>query len=269
MQDELRTARPVVDIVIPVYNEERDVETSVRTLHGFLATHVAHAARITIVDNASVDDTSSIGARLALDLDGVRFLRLDERGRGRALRTAWMDSDAEIVAYMDVDLSTSLDALCPLLEPIVAGHADIAIGSRLTAGAHVTRGLKRECISRGYNLLLRLVLHARYRDAQCGFKALRAEVARELLPRVRDEGWFFDTELLTVAQRSGMRIVEIPVTWIEDTDSSVHLASTAMTDVRGVARMVRDVRRSRATATVDSQHSPRNLSPPLQGASPR
>ena len=210
MQDDLRASTPVVDIVIPVYNEERDLELSVRTLHAHLAAHVAHTARITIVDNASTDRTPHIATRLALELRGVRFLRLEEKGRGRALRAAWLDSDADIVAYMDVDLSTDLDALYPLLEPIIAGRADIAIGSRLTTGARVTRGLKRECISRGYNLLLRIVLHARYRDAQCGFKAVRAGVARELLPMIRDQGWFFDTELLTLAERSGLRILEVP-----------------------------------------------------------
>ncbi len=268
MHDSSRTAAPVVDIAIPVYNEERDLETSVRTLHAYLAAHIAHAARITIVDNASTDRTCAIGIRLARDLDGVRFLHLDEKGRGRALRTAWLDTDAEIVAYMDVDLSTTLDALAPLLEPIVEGRADITIGSRLAPGARVTRGLKRECISRGYNLLLRMALHARYRDAQCGFKAVRARVARELLPMVRDQGWFFDTELLTLAQRVGMRIVEVPVTWVEDTDSRVDIASTAMTDLRGVARMVRDGRRARISALADSQRSPRNLSPPLQRSTP-
>jgi glycosyltransferase involved in cell wall biosynthesis len=269
MHGETRTAKPVIDIAIPVYNEEYDLETSVRTLHAFLAAHVTHATRITIVDNASTDGTRGIGTRLALDVDGVRFVRLEEKGRGRALRAAWLGSDAEIVAYMDVDLSTNLAALGPLLEPVVRGHADITIGSRLTAGSRVTRGLKRECISRGYNLLLRMVLHARYRDAQCGFKAVRAEVARELVPMIRDQGWFFDTELLTLAERSGIHILEVPVTWIEDRDSRVHIASTVLTDLRGVARMVRDARRARATAVADSQRSPRNLSPPLQGSSPR
>jgi glycosyltransferase involved in cell wall biosynthesis len=269
MQDDMRIATPAVDIVIPVYNEEHDLEASVRTLDAYLTANVPYAARITIADNASTDATPSIGARLARELQCVRFVRIAAKGRGRALRAAWLDSDAEIVAYMDVDLSTSLASLSPLLEPIIAGHADIAIGSRLIAGARVTRGLKRECISRGYNLLLRIVLHARYRDAQCGCKAIRAGVARTLLPLVRDQGWFFDTELLTIAERSGVRILEVPVEWVEDTDSRVRIATTAMEDLRGVVRLYRDGRRTRAAASPDSQRSPRNLSPPLQGTSPR
>jgi hypothetical protein len=153
--------------------------------------------------------------------------------------TAWLASDADVVAYMDVDLSTGLAALRDLIEPLLAGRADVAIGSRLVPSAHVTRSFKRECISRGYNLLLRTALHLRVRDAQCGFKAVRAGVARELLPAIRDEGWFFDTELLVLAQRSRLRTVETPVVWIEDRDSRVRIASTAITDLRGVARMMR------------------------------
>jgi len=230
---------PVLDVVIPVHDEERDLEPSVRTLHGYLRSHMAFPTRITIVDNASTDATRDIGTGLATVLDGVRFVHIDEKGRGRALRTAWLASDAEVVAYMDVDLSTRLDALLPLVEPIIAGDADIAIGSRLVRGAIVTRGFRRECISRCYNMLLRTVLHAHFHDAQCGFKAMRRSAARELLPVVRDQGWFFDTELLVLGQRAGMRIREVPVTWVDDPDSRVDVPSTAMTDLRGVMRMLR------------------------------
>jgi glycosyltransferase involved in cell wall biosynthesis len=253
--------RPALDIAIPVHNEERGLEPSIRVLHAHVQRELPRSTRITIVDNASTDATQAIGARLAAELDGVRFIRLDDMGRGRALRAAWLASDADIVAYMDVDLSTDLRALRDLVEPILAGRVDIAIGSRLMSGARVTRSLKRECISRCYNLLLRTILHLRVRDAQCGFKAVRAGVARELLPSVRDEGWFFDTELLVLAQRARLRTLEIPVTWIEDTDSRVKIVSTAMTDLRGVARMLRSQPGTLGTApqVAFSQDSPRNL----------
>jgi glycosyltransferase involved in cell wall biosynthesis len=241
MNEQRATATtPVVDIAIPVHNEEHDVETSVRTLHTHLSSNIPFSSRITIVDNASEDGTRLIGARLARDLDSVRSIHIAEKGRGRALRTAWLSSDAEVVAYMDVDLSTDLAALRPLLEPLVSEQADIAIGSRLTRGAWVTRSLQRECISRGYNLLLCAALQTRFRDAQCGFKAMRNQVARTLLPRVRGQGWFFDTELLVLGQRAGLRIREVPVRWIEDPDSRVDIPSTVMTDLRGVWRMLRD-----------------------------
>jgi glycosyltransferase involved in cell wall biosynthesis len=252
MNDELAEPAPFLDIAIPVYNEERILDHNVRTLHAFVKSHVPFATRITIVDNASRDATRMIGAELAAALDGVRYVHLPEKGRGRALRAAWTASDARVLAYMDVDLSTRLDSLTALIVPIIAGGSDISIGSRLAPGALVTRSLRREFISRGYNLLLRGVLRTRFGDAQCGFKAIRAEVARALLPAVRDEGWFFDTELLVVAQRAGLRIYEVPVEWVEDTDSRVNIPSTVATDLRGVLRMLR-------TAPVQSADLPMPL----------
>ena len=160
------------------------------------------------------------------------------RGRGRALRAAWTVSDADVLCYMDVDLSTDLRALLPLVSPLVSGHSEVAIGSRLAAGAWVVRGAKREVISRCYNRLLHWALHARFSDAQCGFKAIRADAARRLLPDVQDQGWFFDTELLILAQRRGLRIHEVAVDWIDDSDSRVDIVSTALTDLRGVGRLL-------------------------------
>jgi len=232
----------LVDIAIPVYNEERDLERSVRRLRRYLDHQFPFAARITVVDNASTDATWAIAQRLALEFYGVRATRLESKGRGRAVRKAWLESDAAIVAYMDVDLSTDLDALLPLVAPLISGHSDVAIGSRLTRGARVNRGPKRELISRGYNLLLHLVLGTRVRDAQCGFKAARAEAARTLLPLVENQEWFFDTELLVQAQRAGLRIYEVPVDWTDDPDSRVDVIATAIEDLRGVWRLSRQLR---------------------------
>lgn len=232
-------APPEVDVVVPVYNEEVDLERSVRRLHEYLASRFPLTARITIADNASTDATAAIAARLSAELPGVRAVHLTERGRGRALRTAWSGSDARILAYMDVDLSTDLDGLLPLVAPLLSGHSDISIGSRLARGSNVVRGPKREIISRAYNALLRATLGARFSDAQCGFKAIRADRARELLPLVEDEEWFFDTELLIVAERSGLRIHEVPVDWVDDPDSRVDIAATARADLRGIARLAR------------------------------
>ena len=228
-----------VEIVIPVYNEEDDLERSVRTLSTFLADHFALSWTITIADNASTDGTWPIACRLADQLDRVEALRLSEKGRGRALRAAWSASSARVVAYMDVDLSTDLDALLPLVAPLLSGHSDVAIGTRLASSARVVRGPKRELISRSYNLILKTALRTGFSDAQCGFKALRADVARALLPLVEDQGWFFDTELLVLAEHNGLRIHEIPVDWVDDPRSRVDIISTAAADLRGVWRMVR------------------------------
>jgi putative flippase GtrA len=229
--------RPVVDVVVPVYNEAHVLEQSIETLHHYLSTRFPFSWRITVVDNASTDGTWEVARTLSDLLPGVRSRHLDEKGRGRALRAAWTQSDAEVVAYMDVDLSTDLDGLLPLVAPLVSGHSDLAIGSRLADGARVSRGPKREFISRTYNRLLRATFRNGFRDAQCGFKAVRAEVARALLPAVEDQGWFFDTELLLIAEHNGLRISEVPVDWVDDPDSRVDIVRTASGDLRGMARV--------------------------------
>jgi glycosyltransferase involved in cell wall biosynthesis len=227
---------PDVDIVIPVYNEETDLAPSVLRLHDHLGSF-PFSYRITIADNASVDRTWNIALQLERLLEHVRAVHLDEKGRGRALRDVWQASDATVVAYMDVDLSTDLAALLPLVAPLLSGHSEIAIGSRLTRGSRVVRGPKRELISRSYNLLLQVALRARFSDAQCGFKAIRTDCARRLLPLVEDTGWFFDTELLVLAERAGLRIHEVPVDWVDDPDSRVDVVATAIGDLRGVRRV--------------------------------
>ncbi len=236
----LATRFPQLDleIVIPVYNERTALEGSVRFLHGFLSSTFPFSWQITIVDNASTDGTLLIARRLMYELPEVEAIHLSEKGRGRALRAAWSASPARVLAYMDVDLSTNLDALLPLVAPLISGHSELAIGTRLHHAARVTRSGKREFISRSYNYLLRLALHARFSDAQCGFKAIRADAARELLPLVADEEWFFDTELLVLAQRRGLRIHEVPVDWLEDLDSRVDIVRTALADLRGVTRLL-------------------------------
>jgi putative flippase GtrA len=227
-----------VEIVVPIYNERHVLERSVRRLHAFLTDTFPFSWRIVIADNASTDGSFTVARRLARELDGVDAIHLDAKGRGRALRAAWSASDAQVLCYMDVDLSTDLRGLLPLVAPLMSSHSDVAIGTRLHRGAHVVRSRRRETISRAYNRLLRVALRARFSDAQCGFKAIRSRVARELLPAVRDEEWFFDTELLVLAQRRRLRIHEVPVDWVEDGDSRVRIVPTAIADLRGVARLI-------------------------------
>ena len=233
----LPLAAPQIDVVIPVLDEEATLERSVRRLHRYLSSEFPFTWRITIADNASTDATPAIAARLAAALPGVRPLRLERKGRGRALRAAWSASDARVVCYMDADLSTDLRGLLPLVAPLLSGHSDVAIGTRLANGARVVRGPRRELISRGYNRILHAALRARFSDAQCGFKAVRRDALDPLLAEVRDEGWFFDTELLVAAQRGGLRIHEVPVDWVDDPDSSVDVLRTAIDDLKGVARL--------------------------------
>nr|WP_052310426.1 bifunctional glycosyltransferase family 2/GtrA family protein [Streptomyces viridochromogenes] len=236
---------PVLDVVVPVHNEENDLEPCVRRLHAHLGETFPYPFRITIADNASTDRTPGIAARLAAELPGTDWIRLAEKGRGRALHTAWSRSRAPVLAYLDVDLSTDLAALLPLVAPLISGHSDIAIGTRLARGSRVVRGPKREIISRCYNGLLRSTLAVGFSDAQCGFKAVRRDVAERLLPLVEDREWFFDTELLVIAERAGLRIHEVPVDWVDDPDSRVHILETALADLRGMARLGRALARGR------------------------
>ena len=233
------TGRPMLEVTVPVYNEEADLASCVRRLHAHLTAHFPYPFLITIADNASTDRTPQVAAELSRELDRLNYVRLEQKGRGRALSTVWRASKAEVVAYLDVDMSTDLNALLPLVAPLITGHSDVAIGSRLSRHSRVVRGAKRELISRCYNLILRGTLFTRFSDAQCGFKAIRADVGRQLLPLVRDTGWFFDTELLVLAERTGLRIHEVPVDWVDDPDSRVDLRATAIADLKGVARVGR------------------------------
>lgn len=226
-----------MDVVIPVFNEERALPGCVEVLHGYLSERLPFDWVITIVDNASTDGTARVARDLAAQWTCVRVMSLDQRGKGRAVREAWTNSDADVVAYMDVDLSTGLDALPALVAAVSTGHSDIAIGSRLANGARTVRGVKRELISRGYNALLRVTHRSHFRDAQCGFKVARADVVRPLLARIEDDTWFFDTELLLLAEHNGLRVLEVPVDWVEDVDSRVNVGGTTATNLRGVIRL--------------------------------
>lgn len=228
-----------VEIVIPVYNEEKALRKSVETLRAYLLRSFPFRWRITVADNASTDGTWAIAQTLEREYDHVHALHLDRKGRGRALRTAWLASEADVVSYMDVDLSTNLESFLPLVAPIITGHSDLAIGSRLLRNAVTTRQWKREIISRCYNMMIRLLLRNRFSDAQCGFKAVRTSVARLLLPEVENQEWFFDSELLLLAEERGYRIYEVPVVWVEDLDSRVNIRKTALEDIRGLLRVRR------------------------------
>ncbi|MFG1707162.1 glycosyltransferase [Nonomuraea sp. M3C6] len=239
-----------VDIVIPVLNEERALPGCVRTLAGFLDGAFPLPWRITIVDNGSTDATWPVATTLAGEFERVHARRLDIRGRGAALRAAWQDSPADIVAYMDVDLSTDLGALFPLVASVASGHSEIAVGTRLAHSARTRRSLRREVVSRGYNTLLRYGFGVRFSDAQCGFKAARTDVVRPLMAKIEDDSWFFDTELLLLAEHNGLRVHEVPVDWIEDLDSRVRIVRTAIDDLKGLARVAWSMSLGRARVEV-------------------
>jgi glycosyltransferase involved in cell wall biosynthesis len=229
---------PLVDAVIPVYNEEHVLERSVLQLRRFLMEKFPYRWRILVADNASTDRTLDVAQKLAQDYPGeVDYIHLPQKGRGRALKAAWLGSDADILSYMDVDLSTELECYPPLIRAIAEEGCDVAIGTRLARGARIRRSVKREITSRAFITITKLMAGTNFSDGQCGFKAISRKAAQELLPQIENNEWFFDTELLILAERRGYRRREIPVRWIEDPDTRVNIRKTAMEDLRGLARM--------------------------------
>lgn len=226
-----------VNVTIPVFNEARDLEKSIRTLHAFLGGRCRFDGEIVIANNASTDDTRAIADRLSAELKGVVALHLDQKGRGRALKAAWNASNADVVSYMDVDLSTNLYAFPPMIEALLCGGFDLGTGSRLLKASTTRRSLKREVISRGYNLLVKAFFFTRFSDAQCGFKAITRQAWKELGPMVEDNGWFFDSELLILAEKLSYRIFDLPASWVEDLDSRVKIIRTAIEDIKGLFRV--------------------------------
>lgn len=230
--------RPTVDVVIPCYNEVSVLRASVERTLELFEEQPRYDWRLLIADNGSNDGTSELARDLEAEHERVRALVLTVKGRGIALREAWLGGDADVVAYMDVDLSTDLGHLPDLVGMVAEGGYDVASGSRLARGSKTTRSLKREVISRCYVLIIRAFFpRLRISDAQCGFKAAGRRVVEAVVPDIEDRGWFFDTELLVRAHQAGFRVGELPVHWVEDPDTKVHIVSTATEDIRGLVRL--------------------------------
>lgn len=225
-----------VDLVLPVYNEEAQLKKNALKVYSFLKGQPGYDWRILIVSNGSTDRTAVIGERLSRQYPEISLLNLKEKGRGRALKTAWLASKAEILSYMDIDLSADLK-FYPKMIQAVQENFDLAVGSRLGAGAEVNRGFRREVISRSYNLLIKILFQTHFSDAQCGFKAISRVAAQKILPLVKDNYWFFDSELLIIAEKMGLRIFNLPIAWVDDPGSTVKILRTARGDLEGLARL--------------------------------
>lgn len=228
-----------VEVVVPVYNEEQALPESIPVLRDFLAgPEFPYEWKIIIGDNASIDATPEVSRKLEAENPGkVEYVRIERKGRGFALKQIWGASEADVSSYMDVDLSTGLAAFPALIKAVAEDGFGVAIGSRLAGGSKVTRSLKRRVLTRGYNTMIKAMFWTRFSDAQCGFKAISRKSAAEILPLIEDNSWFFDTELLILAEKMGYRVKDVPVEWIEDTDTRVKIGKTITEDVRGLIRM--------------------------------
>ncbi|NOY06636.1 MAG: glycosyltransferase family 2 protein [Chlorobi bacterium] len=230
-----------LNVTIPVYNEEKMLPVSIPVLHQFLAESMEdYEWEIVIADNASIDSTPQVADALSRDFPRVRLERLEQKGRGRALKHTWLRADADICSYMDVDLSTNLESFPPMIDALAHKGYDIGTGSRLMKGANTQRSFKREFISRTYNIMVKAMFFTRFSDAQCGFKAVTRDVVEKLIPRIEDNVWFFDSELLIIGEKCGYRIFDVPVKWIEDLDTRVKIVRTALDDIKGLIRVRRN-----------------------------
>lgn len=230
--------KPSVNIVIPVYNEEDELSASVGTLRDYLRDNLKDFVwHITVADNASKDKTLAIAQSLSKKFPEVSCIHLPQKGRGRAVKYVWNKDRADIEVYMDVDLSTDLKHLPPLVRSLTRGY-DIAIGTRNAHGSRVYgRSLLRTITSKTYILLIKLFFWVHFSDAQCGFKAVTRKVIRDVIPKIKDNAWFFDTELLVIAEKTGYRIYEEHVTWIDNPGSTVRVLKTAQGDLEGLWRL--------------------------------
>jgi len=231
-------AKKSVEVVLPIYNEEEELEANTKKLHDYLNKNLkGYIWKITIADNASTDRSLAIAQKISKELRNVNFVHVQEKGRGRAVKKVWNQSKAQIVAYMDIDLSTDLKNFQPLLDSLDSKF-DIAIGSRLLPSSRVfKRPLKREILSRGYNIMIKSLFGIHFSDAQCGFKAVKKAVAASLIPHIEDNSWFFDSELLIIGEKAGYQIYQQPVNWVDNPGSTVRVLKTVYGDLQGLWRL--------------------------------
>jgi len=230
-----------IDIVIPAYNEEQILEKNVDKLISFLKDNFGYKNyKVIIVDNGSTDNTFAISQKLEKRYSKVTCLHLNQKGRGNALKKVWLESEADVVSYMDADLSTDLEAIPELVNSIIIDGYDIAVGSRLLPTSRVKRSLLRKSLSYIYNILIKNIFGFKeLSDAQCGFKALNKKVIKNVLPEVKNQNWFFDTELLILAQKNGFKIKYIPINWKDRPKTRVKIMDTIFEDIAGIWNLKR------------------------------
>lgn len=234
----MKNENPHVLLVIPIYNEEKIIENTVRETIKYLNENTKYSYILVVADNASTDSSPEIVKNLQKEIPFLEYVRLPKKGRGLALHTVWKDFNAEVVAYMDADLSSPLTSLPNIIDPILNNESDVTFGSRLLPpGQAINRKGKRELTSQGYNFLLQFILGATFKDAQCGFKAISKEKFNQVEEEIKNQNWFYDTELLLISQYKGLRLKEVPITWVDDPDSSVKVFKTIVENLKEMGRV--------------------------------
>jgi uncharacterized membrane protein YbhN (UPF0104 family) len=239
-----------VSVVLPAYNEANRIEDTVKVVKDTLE-KLDYGYEIIIAEDGSTDGTDEIAKRLSSRDPRIVHLHSDNRlGRGKALTNAMEIAKGDVVVYLDVDLSTDMDHLKELIDAVAKEGYDIATGSRLLKDSQTERPFKRDFASKVYNFLVRLMLGSKLRDHQCGFKAFKRSSVLKLLRDVKDNHWFWDTEVLVLAQRKGLRVKEIPVKWKQSGETKVKFTKDVLYMFSQILRMWMESKRSKRFMTV-------------------
>lgn len=205
-----------IDVLLPIYNEEKILDANIRLLFGYCQHHLAGDWQLMLIINGSVDQSLTIAENLAQEFEQIKIINLPTGGKGQALKTGLQYSTAEVAVYMDIDLAVALSALPPLISLVAENKGALAIGSRLLPASQTERSWLRNYSSKLYNWLANTLLRCQISDWQCGFKAMNLDVRQAVVPLIQDNYWFFDTELIALAQKNNLRIAELPVSWSEN-----------------------------------------------------
>ena len=234
--------KPKLLLMLPIYNEEEQLESSMRTVFDYATKNLSeYDWRVHVGDNASKDKSKEIYTKLHNE-NPTRFTfrTLDKKGRGLNLRDSWLKEEYDIAIYMDVDLSSDINAVKNMVDQIRDRKADLSVGSRLLPASKVIgRKLLREITSRGYVFIIKTLASTKISDFQCGFKAISKELALKIVPEVEDNTWYFDTELILLTEKSGYKVYECPVRWTDDPGSTVKVWKTATDDLKGLYRTLK------------------------------
>ncbi|MCX6745528.1 MAG: glycosyltransferase [Candidatus Parcubacteria bacterium] len=205
-------------IVIPSYNEELVIENTLLKLAAYAQQFLTdYDYQIIAADNKSTDKTKEKARQLLAKINRLAYLFIEQKGKGLAIKRTWQkyQDDFDFFVFMDADLATDLSALLPLISALAKENYDLAIGSRNLKDSKIQRSLWRRFFSFGYGLLAKLILGTKISDSTCGFKAVNKKVVQEIMPLVKNQTWFFDSELVFLAEKKGFKIKEIPVCWAE------------------------------------------------------
>jgi len=238
-------------VVLPARNEELIIRDNVLRLYEYMQGAFPNDDwKIVVSDNNSSDRTAEIVKELAEKHARIEYLLVTVVGKGAAVKNAWEKYSSDVYMFMDSDLATDIHGIPMLVEPLRLETSDIACGSRFLRESAVERSLIRRVTSFGYRLVVKLLLSIKVRDLPCGFKAINEKAKKALLSKIESDGWFFDSELIILGEKLGLRVQEIPVRWREPIEtgrkSKVKIISLSIEYVKEVVKIRKRLQKMKA-----------------------